>query len=476
MSNPLYFRIPFGLGAQLLDIVHRQGAHEYIAFGLVAHARLGIKDVLFLREIMELHEKDYFLAPGHGAAWRGIANVPVISRAVDEQLGIILFHAHPGTGHPNFSDDDEQNAARLIPTFQQRVPERPHGSVVLSSTQAGGTVSMPNDARPRTDIHIRWYGTAIQDWPPPEASRGQSTGRSQTPQEVLVGPHGQEALRAASVAVVGLGGGGSHVVQQLAHLGIGHIILVDDDHAEETNHHRLIGVTPWDIRLRRRKVKIMQRLVRQIGMRTTTTLVQRRLPDQAAIDAIKQADLIIGCVDNLDAKADLQQLAHRYLIPYIDIGLSIRPNPSAQPHEPRVTIGGNVITFIPGDFCLRCCEHLTPQKLEEDRGGPKGYVQGRPAQAQVVSLNGLLASQAVNEALQLLTGYAGASIHTGSRLSSAAADTHRGFKKLDGVRSELTEWGSRRRPHCPSCNQDFARGDPVWNKQDRDGSVGGSLA
>ncbi len=462
MSSPVQIRIPFGLGARLRQIVNRRGEHEYVAFGLVTHAHVGVADVLLLREIMELDESDYVPAPDHGGAWRGIANVPIIVRAVDDQLGVLLVHAHPGTGATSLSGDDEQSARRLIPMFQQRVPARPHGSIVISATHAAGTVSMPHETRPRTDIRIRWYGTAIQNWPLAKSTSPRSWSREHLRQEALVGAHGQEALRAVTVAVVGLGGGGGHVVQQLAHLGIGHLILVDDDHALRTDHHRVIGMTRWDAFLRRPKARIMRRVVRRIGLGTITTLVKERLPAPSTIDAIKQADLIIGCVDNLDAKADLQQLAHRYLIPYIDIGLRIRPIDQADARMPRVTIGGNVITYVPGDFCLWCCGHLSREKLEEDRGGPKGYVQGRADQAQVVSLNGVLASQAVNEALQLITGFSGNGINPSDRLADTDAGTHQGFKKLDGLRGVLDEWGSKRRPGCSSCDQDLARGDPVW--------------
>jgi len=43
-----------------------------------------------------------------------------------------------------------------------------------------------------------------------------------------------------------LGGGGSHIVQQLAHLGVGNFVLVDPDHVEETNLNRLVGATNKD--------------------------------------------------------------------------------------------------------------------------------------------------------------------------------------------------------------------------------------
>jgi tRNA A37 threonylcarbamoyladenosine dehydratase len=45
-------------------------------------------------------------------------------------------------------------------------------------------------------------------------------------------------LSSATVAIVGLGGGGSHIIQQLAHLGVGHLVGIDHDRAEDSNLNR----------------------------------------------------------------------------------------------------------------------------------------------------------------------------------------------------------------------------------------------
>ena len=54
----------------------------------------------------------------------------------------------------------------------------------------------------------------------------------------------------------------------------------------------------------------------------------------------------------------------------------------------RVSVGGNVITYRPGGFCLWCIGYLSDEKLALARGGPaRGYARqrdGAPADAQVV--------------------------------------------------------------------------------------------
>ena len=63
-------------------------------------------------------------------------------------------------------------------------------------------------------------------------------------QQVLIGQDAQVALNRAHVLIVGAGGLGCPVLQQLAAAGIGHITLIDDDEVALSNIHRqvLFGV------------------------------------------------------------------------------------------------------------------------------------------------------------------------------------------------------------------------------------------
>jgi hypothetical protein len=74
----------------------------------------------------------------------------------------------------------------------------------------------------------------------------------------------------------------------------------------------------------------------------------------------------------------------------------------------------------------------------------------------------VLASQAVNEVLQILTGFAGTSLSRHSLAAGEQADLQRGFKKLDGVRGTLEEWGGIWYPDCPHCSGELDRGAAAW--------------
>ena len=60
------------------------------------------------------------------------------------------------------------------------------------------------------------------------------------------GAQAQQRLGEMTVAVVGVGGVGSLVVQALAHLGVGRMYLVDPDTVSAGNLNRLVGGCPAD--------------------------------------------------------------------------------------------------------------------------------------------------------------------------------------------------------------------------------------
>jgi tRNA A37 threonylcarbamoyladenosine dehydratase len=58
--------------------------------------------------------------------------------------------------------------------------------------------------------------------------------------ERFFGKEGQEKIRASRVAIVGVGGLGTHVVQQLSLLGVGGLALIDGEEVDHTNRNGCI--------------------------------------------------------------------------------------------------------------------------------------------------------------------------------------------------------------------------------------------
>jgi molybdopterin-synthase adenylyltransferase len=78
------------------------------------------------------------------------------------------------------------------------------------------------------------------------------------------GEEGQNRLRNTTVALVGAGGLGSHVIQQLCMLGVGTLSIIDADVVDDTSRNRLIGAEPSDAAAGTLKVDVGERLAKSI--------------------------------------------------------------------------------------------------------------------------------------------------------------------------------------------------------------------
>lgn len=193
------------------------------------------------------------------------------------------------------------------------------------------------------------------------------------------------------VAIVGLCGGGSHIAQQLAHVGIGRFRLFDPDAADESNTSRMVGLSADDAVRARQKTDVIERRILEINPKAQ--VMKYPVPWQEACNAIKLCHAVVGCVDRYQPRDELERFCRRYLIPYIDVGMDVHGE------KAPFRIAGQVILSLPGRPCLRCFGFITDDRLQEEarRYGATG---GRP---QVVWPNGVLASTAVGALIQLLS-------------------------------------------------------------------------
>jgi hypothetical protein len=218
----------------------------------------------------------------------------------------------------------------------------------------------------------------------------------------FLGARSEAILDAATIGVVGLGGGGSHLVQQFAHVGFGGHTVVDPQTIDETNTNRLVGGTLADVAAERPKVAIAERTIRGLLPRARILSIQDSW--HAATDALKRCHVIVGAVDTFKEREQLERFCRRNLISYIDIGMDVHEIGNA-----GFLISGQVILSMPGAPCLRCCGFVTDERLKIEAKN-YGDVGGRP---QVVWPNGVLASTAVGLAVQVITPwYAGAPAFT----------------------------------------------------------------
>src|SRR4051812_12598124 len=114
--------------------------------------------------------------------------------------------------------------------------------------------------------------------------------------EALFGHEGQKKIAATKVAVIGLGGLGSHVAQQLAYLGVMHHAPVDFDIVTESSMNRVVGAVQADAATGTKKVEVAKRMIEAINPAVKVVPVDRKIDDPDAEAAIASADVVFGCL------------------------------------------------------------------------------------------------------------------------------------------------------------------------------------
>lgn len=205
----------------------------------------------------------------------------------------------------------------------------------------------------------------------------------------FLGAHSDKILATTRAGIVGLGGGGSHIVQQLAHLGTGEFCVFDGDYVDETNLNRLVGATVQDAEGKTLKVVVAERVIKALNRDAVVIAVLDRW--QTRHELLRTCAVVFGCVDRFDEREELETYCRRFLIPYIDVGMDIH-NIGDQ-----FAISGQVVLSVPGGPCMKCLGFL---EHDQDEKPPYLDAGGRP---QVVWPNGVLASTAVGLFVQMVT-------------------------------------------------------------------------
>jgi hypothetical protein len=213
--------------------------------------------------------------------------------------------------------------------------------------------------------------------------------------QTFLGSGAQAAFNECTVGVLGLGGGGSHVIQQLAHIGWKRFVIFDPDVVKDVNLNRLVGATELDAKWQVPKVFVAERMIKGIRSDAEVQGHQCRWQDRPL--SLRSCDIVFGCLDGFSERRDAEASCRRYLIPLIDIGLAVHAVPGEAPQ-----MAGQVILSMPGEPCLTCMGFLTDAGLAQEAAA-YGAAGPRP---QVVWANGVLASTAVGIAVDLVTGWA----------------------------------------------------------------------
>ena len=392
-----------GIRATLL--AHRP--REAGAILLAGHASISGATRLLVREVIEAPPNAYSVQDEFELALTPVFLAPLVKRARREGWSLIFVHTHPFDGPVHFSPADDYGERLLMPSIFARTGDRPHGALVFGPCGFDARIWQS----PKHSVSVE----AIIE----VGSDISITSREANPKESLsvfernvraLGAEGQALVRTLTVGIVGLGGIGSIVAEQLAYLGVGRLILLDPDNIEATNLNRLVGASGKDIG--RPKVDVVAKHVRRIRPEIDVKAINGSLLMARDAKALLSAHLVFGCTDTHGSRAILNQMAYQYLIPVIDTGVTIDATGG-----PVSSVAGRIQMLAPGLPCLVCHGLLRPDWVrrdlmtDEERARDTYILGNNEPQPSVISLNGLVASLGVTMFLSAMTGFPSSARH-----------------------------------------------------------------
>jgi hypothetical protein len=218
----------------------------------------------------------------------------------------------------------------------------------------------------------------------------------------------QATLGDLQIAVVGSGGTGSAVAEQLVRLGVRHLTLIDVDTLSASNVTRVYGSTAKDVG--RPKVETLRDHLQRIAPDLVCDCHQSMITVERTARQLTKSDLVFGCTDDNAGRLVLSRIATYMLTPVIDLGVLL----SSDAESKLTGIDGRVTVLSPGTACLVCrgridlvraaSEAMTPEERRrlEDEGYAPALGLAEPA---VVAFTTAVAAAAVNELLDRLIGY-----------------------------------------------------------------------
>lgn len=224
---------------------------------------------------------------------------------------------------------------------------------------------------------------------------------------------GQEALLAARVLIVGLGGLGSPAAMYLAAAGVGTLVLADDDKVDLSNLQRQIVHKTASIG--HSKTASARQTLLELNPTIHVEIVEGRLQGAAMEEVVAGCSAVLDCSDNFRTRFDLNQACRRHRVPLVS-GAAIRS-------EAQLTV------FDARDAASPCYHCLYQEGEDTDL---------RCSENGVLSpLVGMVGSMQALECIKLLSGF-------GKPLVGR-------LLLVDAASMQLRTLALQKNPGCPVC-------------------------
>jgi molybdopterin-synthase adenylyltransferase len=331
----------------------------------------------------------------------------IVTECSQSKLSPVIIHSHPFEGEAEYSRSDDYGESRLLPVLSSLLTNAIPASLLITKTSVSGRRFMGDRFTRLTGLKLFGPKAQIMRF---SKSEDASIAPQFERQTQAFGEEGQRVIQSIKVGIIGVGGIGSLVGEQLARVGIRDLIVIDNDTIEASNVSRIIGSTLED--LGKHKALVVGQHLHSLGASNVKQITDSAIRQEVLLQ-LRDRDLIFNCVDNDRTRAIINRFSHQYLIPIIDLGTRL------DARKGEVTAAAGRVSIIGNDLtCLRCSHHLNPERIraesmpaeERSKLVKEGYVMGidEPVPS-VISINTVVAGLGVTSGLNLFIGLTGSS-------------------------------------------------------------------
>lgn len=293
-----------------------------------------------------------------------------ISRAIDERAGLLFVHSHPDPAFPiGFSATDRSAIVSLAETIGP-ILEGPFAAAVVHPH--GWVAAVVEEGELQLVDRIVSIGRTIRFHTPvtpaPARRRTDPPDLDDRQRDALGVVH--DLVRGLHVGVVGAGGLGSPVTEQLVRMGVGELTLIDEDVLDTpSNVRRVFGSTTADLdaSVPPPKVDVVGRHVDRLGLAAPITRVRADVRRETAFRHLLDTDVVICGTDTHGSRAVINELASTYMLPVIDVGVQA----GAKRNGDLAALVAETRILTPTTPCLWCRRSISSDIIRAENLPPE---------------------------------------------------------------------------------------------------------
>ncbi len=345
---------------------------ESVAF-LTAKCFESSDKIVFIAEnLVPAKDKDYLYRSGVHLEVSPLYTSRVLNIAEDRQSTVIMVHSHPfEKGMPQYSPSDNHGEALTSETISNNLAGKPPvGSLLIGQEKINARMWIGSTKKRFSSAVAILNGKKY--WSGYVESKNNASSLLVDRQVRAFGSSMQDAIESLDIGIVGLGGTGSIIAEQLTRIGVKNLILVDHDKFEPSNWSRLYGSTFADTKSRKSKVSLVSSYLREISPQLKITAIKDSVMTNNVLKSLASCDLIFSCLDRHAPRAVLNELSYQCFVPVIDVGVGLNKHGEG-------ILGGSIRATIigPGLPCFLCQEIVRPEMITSELLSPKEYEMRR---------------------------------------------------------------------------------------------------